>query len=179
MNANPGLADRMREGTLSTDQADVIADAAKDTDGAAACDETLIDEIEKTTPEQGKKKTQDWVTKRKSNAELETEQQKQHRLRKCEVIYGTRKGELSKIIIEGPRRSIEPMAKAILGTADDGYQADGGREKSRDEHPRTHGQRMFDAAHQLLTRPDDQHRQQQRQRKKAAKRKRARPPYST
>ena len=36
VNANLGLADRMREGTLSTDQADVIADAAKDTDGAAA-----------------------------------------------------------------------------------------------------------------------------------------------
>ena len=98
-------------------------------------DDELIDEIEKTTPEQGKKKTQDWVTKRKSDAELETEQQKQHRLRNCEVMYGNRKGELSKIIIEGPRRSIEPMAKAILGTADDGYQADGGREKPRRASP--------------------------------------------
>ena len=58
-NANPGLADRLAEGDLSSEQVDVIADAADETDGEAACDEELIDTVAGTSPEQGKKKARE------------------------------------------------------------------------------------------------------------------------
>ena len=64
-NANPGLADRMEDGTLSGEQADIIASAAAETDGEAACDEELIDTIAGTNPEQGKKKARDYINKRR------------------------------------------------------------------------------------------------------------------
>ena len=45
----------------AAEQADVIAAAADQTDGAAACDTDLIDRIAGTTPEQGKKKATKFV----------------------------------------------------------------------------------------------------------------------
>ncbi len=38
-NANPDIADRIAKGNLSAEQADIIATAADQTDGAAACDQ--------------------------------------------------------------------------------------------------------------------------------------------
>ncbi len=149
VNANPNIATKMRTGSLSTDQADVLADAASDTDGAAACDEELIESIEQSTPEQGRKKTNDWITKRKSNTEAETEHQRHHRLRN---VYRTRsRNGLHRLVIEADETSIDQMERKINAGADAEFEADGGRERSSSEHPRTHRQRRFDAVQKIFT----------------------------
>ena len=76
-NANPGLADKLADGTLSTEQVDIVAAAAEDTDGLAACDEELIDQVSAASPEQGKKKVRDWVNKRRDADAVQKRHDKQ------------------------------------------------------------------------------------------------------
>lgn len=151
-NANPGLADKLADGSLSTEQADVIADAAADTDGEAACDEELIDDISATSPEQGKKKAKSYVNKRRNNNDIQTTHNQQRRRRDV-YRYRTKDGD-HVLAIQGDETSIDEIERHINTGADAEYQADGGRDLPGSKHPRSHSQRRFDAAHKLLTNPN-------------------------
>ena len=148
-NANPALADRLENGTMSTEQADIVASAAEDTDGAAACDDELIDAIASTNPEQGKKKAREYVNKRTRASDLQKRYDRQHRRR------GVYKHRLpngnSALTMHGPDEEIDELERAIHAGSNAEYQADGGRDVPRSKHPRTHDQRNFDAAKKLLT----------------------------
>ena len=158
VNANPDLADKLATGTLSTEQADVIADAAAKTDGKAATDDTLIDKIANSTPEQGRKAANEYVN---SNSE-DTSQALHDRARRGRKVYKYRKPGTGRscLVFEGDDFSIDQAERVIRSDANHLYNQDGGRDLANDKHPRTDDQRRFDAGIALLTgkataQPDD------------------------
>ena len=148
-NANPGLADRLDDGTLSSEQADIIATAAEATDGEAACDEELIESISSTTPEQGKKKARDYVNSRTDADDVQKRHDRQHRRR---GVYRHRlENGNSALTIHGSDEHIDEIERRIHAESDCEYRSDGGRDVPHHKHPRTRDQRNFDAAHKIFT----------------------------
>lgn len=147
-NANPDIATKLQDGTLTTEQADIVAAAAADTDGEAACDEELIEDISSASPEQGKKKARKYVNKRKSGKDIQKEHDKQRRGRAV-FRYRTKDGG-HVLAYKGDKTSIDQMERKVDIEADVEYQDDGGRDVPHHKHPRTRDQRRFDAAHKLL-----------------------------
>ena len=149
-NANPGLADKMESGDLSAEQADVIAEAAAETDGAAACDEKLIADVAGTSPEQGRKKAKKFVNDRRDADDVQTKHDRQRR-RRGWYSHRLPNGDRA-ITFHGDDISVGQMEDSIFCQSDVEYHDDGGRDVPRDKHPRTGDQRGFDAAHKLITR---------------------------
>ena len=147
-NANPDIANRMSDGSLSTEQADVIASAAADTDGEAACDDALIDEVSATSPEQAKRKARKYVNERRSGNEVQTEHDRQTRNR-CVYRYRTAEGD-HVLAFQGSKASIDRMERRCNAQADREYRNDGGRDVPSSQHRRTNDQRRFDAAEKLI-----------------------------
>ena len=147
-NANPDIASKMKDGKLSTEQADTIADAAAETDGAAACDEELIDDIANASPEQGKKKARSYVNERRSGDEIQKKHDAQRR-RRTVYRYRTKDGD-HVLAFQGDKTTIDQMERKVNAGADSEYREDGGRDIPRHKHRRTHDQRRFDAAHKLI-----------------------------
>jgi len=148
-NANPTLATRMAQGNLSTEQVDVIADAAEQTGGDAAVDEDLIDDIAGTTPEQGKKKATTFINKRLTKAAVQSRHNRQRQQRgwfRHRLSNGN-----SALTFHGDDEAIDHMERCVRAQANHEYQTDGGRATPSHKHPRTADQRAFDAAHKLLT----------------------------
>jgi len=150
VNLNPALAGDMAEGSLGPEQVDEIARANEASDGAAATDLKLIGEIKASNPDDAKSIATTWVEDRRSKKEREDRYARQRRLRTVSR-FPTRNG-LEGILIEGDRESIDEMWKPISALAKKMYVNDGGRDVTAAKHPRTRQQRMFDAAHRLLTR---------------------------
>ena len=126
----------------------MLADAADESDGAAACDEELIEAVSKSTPEQGRRKAKRWVTKRKSADDVQRTHDRQHRNR---CVYRNRTGDgREQVIFEGPGHELDRMERRIGDGADREYRADGGRDVPRHKHPRTRDQRRYDAAKKLM-----------------------------
>ena len=149
-NANPDLADRLAKGDMSSEQVDVIADAADETDGAAACDEELIDTVANTNPEQGKKKAREYVNKRTDADDVQKRFDRQNRRR---GVYTHRLANGNKAItIHGPNEYIDEIEAGIHAGSDVEYNADGGRDIANRKHRRTRDQRNFDAARKIFTR---------------------------
>ena len=149
-NANPDLADRLAKGDMSSEQVDVIADAADETDGAAACDEELIDTVANTNPEQGKKKAREYVNKRTDADDVQKRFDRQNRRR---GVYTHRLANGNKAItIHGPNEYIDEIEADIHAGSDVEYRADGGRDVSNKEHRRTRDQRNFDSARKIFSR---------------------------
>lgn len=147
-NANPDIAVKMSTGQMSTEQADVLAKAAEDTDGAAACDTELIETIANTSPEQGAKKATEFVNKHRSADGVQTRHDRQRR-RRGWYRHRLHNGNAA-ITIHGDDESIDEMEKKISSDADAEYKADGGRDIPYGKHPRTTDQRGFDAAKKLF-----------------------------
>ena len=149
-NANPDLADRLAKGDMSSEQVDVIADAADETDGAAACDQDLIDTVANTNPEQGKKKAREYVNKRSDADDVQKRFDRQNRRR---GVYTHRLANGNKAItIHGPNEYIDEIEAGIHAGSDVEYRADGGRDVANRKHPRTRDQRNFDAARKIFSR---------------------------
>ena len=146
--ANPELATRLAMGDLSTEQVDIIATAAEVTDGAAACDATLIDEVAATTPEQGKKKATTFVNKHVEPADVQRRHDRQRR-RRGWYRHRTHNGN-SALTFHGDDEAIDDMERAVKAQAELEYRKDGGRSTADDAHARTRDQRCFDAAHALV-----------------------------
>ena len=152
-NANPDLADRLAKGDMSSEQVDVIADAADETDGAAACDEELIDTVSKTNPEQGKRKAREYVNKRRDASDVQKKFDRQNRRR---GVYTHRLANGNKAItIHGPDAHIDEIEAAIHAGSDVEYKSDGGRDVANSKHRRTHDQRNFDAVRKLFAQNSD------------------------
>lgn len=147
--ANPDLADRLAKGSMSTEQVDLIAAAAAETDGAAACDTDLIDQVAATTPEQGKKKTRKFVNDRRDADTVQSEHDKQRRRR---TTYRFRNSDGDHVLcLQGDKHSIDQVEASINAAADALYRKDGGRDRAKHDHPRTSDQRRFDAACAFFT----------------------------
>ena len=148
-NANPDIADKMESGEMSAEQADVVAEAAEATDGAAACDAELIESVAAASPEQGRKKAKKFVNDRRDADDVQTRHDRQARQRgwyRHRLSNGN-----SAITFHGTNEAVDDMERSLVEQADKEYEADGGRNVPRSKHPRTKDQRGFDAAHKLIT----------------------------
>ena len=139
---NPRLANDVEDGSVSEEQFDDLADADAKTDGAASKNPELMDDVRGSNADQSKDLIKAFVNNHNA-ADDETEHQRQRRLRKMSR-FSTKRGTEA-IMAEGDGATIDYIWDFIRSKAQDLYTADGGRDRPKDQHDRTHAQRMFDA----------------------------------
>ena len=148
---NPKLAKKMADGSLSSEKVDLLSEADEKTgdDGAAANDTELIDKLENANPDQGKAIIRDYIDTHQSQSQRNSRYEQQRRRRR--VWKEERRNGMSRLVIEGDDESVGQILAGIEKGADALYRADGGRDVPSHKHPRSNKQRLFDAAHDLLT----------------------------
>ncbi len=151
---NPELAKKMSDGDISTEQVDLLAEASDKTEGDAASDLELIEEITNSNPDQGKKVIRKYIDDHTSQSDRDARYAYQRKRRK---VYKSRGANgMPRLIIEGDDHSIDRMLHVLRRRADNLYRNDGGRDVPGSAHQRTHEQRLFDAAFEQITgNPDD------------------------
>ena len=140
---------RRPNGELSEEQLDVIADASAKTDGKAAVDNEFIDKIASVDPDQGETIKDDYLAERATARGTQTQHDRQRALRRA-LKYAAKKSGLDVISIESDGIAAKNMWDRITERARILYDADGGRDLPDSEHPRTHQQRLNDAAYELI-----------------------------
>ena len=146
---NPDLARALAGGELRLGGLDAIAEAAAESEGAAARDVELVERVKSAPPDQARPITRAWLDERTSPEEHEERYQRQRRLRKVSK-YPTRKG-LMAITAEADREHIEELWRVLTAESKRLFRLDGGRDLDPALHPRTRNQRLFDALHGLVT----------------------------
>ncbi len=149
---NPALTTKLTTGDLSTEKVDLIADASAKTDGAAAVDASLIDDVSNANPDQAKAIVRKFVDHHIDQGDRDSRYAWQRKRRK--VYRTTTPSGMSALVLEGDDQSIDAVLRAIRRRADRLYVTDGGRDVSVESHNRTHDQRMFDAAIGRVTAAD-------------------------
>ncbi len=145
---NPKLAKKLVDGDISTEQVDLIADASSKTDGLAAHDDELIDELSAINPDLGRAVAQKFVDDHMTPEERLSRYERQRKRRKA---YKRRSfNGMSQLILEADDESIDSMFRSLVKRGDSMYRADGGRDVPGSKHPRTNEQRLFDAAKEKL-----------------------------
>jgi hypothetical protein len=146
---NPKLVDDMNSGRLSSEQADTIADAASKSDGAAACDQGLIDAVAEAGVDAGRRIASDWLQQRADKDKTQSRHDRQHRLRRMSTYTDPHRGT-DVLKLEGTTSAIEELRARIELRERQLWEADGGRDLKPGEHRRTREQRLFDAAQDIL-----------------------------
>ena len=151
---NPDLVKDIASGELGPEQTDAIADASAKTDGDAARDDELIDEIKSSAPEDANKIARKWVDEHNDVDEGDSAEARRRRQRtKREVTRFDTEDGLAALLIKGDDESIDEMYAGLKAAAKKLWKQDGGRDVPASKQPRTRRQRMFDAAYASLTRP--------------------------
>ncbi len=151
---NPDLAKDIASGDLGPEQADAIAEAASKTDGDAARDDELIDEIKNSSPDDADKIARRWVNKHNDIDEGDSAEARRRRQRRNRDVsrFDTEDG-MAALLIKGDDESVDEMYAGLKALAKKLWKRDGGRDVPASKQPRTRPQRMFDAAYSSLTRP--------------------------
>ena len=151
---NPDLAKDIASGDLGPEQADAIAEASSKTDGDAARDDELIDEIKNSSPDDADKIARRWVNKHNDIDEGNSAEKRRRRQRRNREVgrFDTEHG-MAALLIKGDNESVDEMYAGLKAAAKKLWKRDGGRDVPASKQPRTRGQRMFDAAYSSLTRP--------------------------
>ncbi len=152
VNANPALAVDLATGELLPAGLDALADAADQSEGAAAHDAALIERIKSAPPDRARGIAKRWLDERTTPDEHERRYERQRRLRKV-TKYPLRNG-LMGITAEGDREAIDEIWSVLSAESKRLYRQDGGRDLPSDKHPRTRHQRLFDAFHAAVTTGD-------------------------
>ena len=145
---NPDLAKKLGDGDIGDEHLDALADAAAKSGGDAARDTDLIKELEDTKPDDAHKVTTKWLERREDDS-TQTRYDRQRNRRKATKGRSLTSGCFTIELHSTDEDGGEMWAK-INERANDMYIADGGRDVPDHEHPRTHQQRLFDAAYELI-----------------------------
>ncbi|NNE72561.1 MAG: hypothetical protein HKN26_02760 [Acidimicrobiales bacterium] len=140
---NPKLGDKLRDGSLTDEKLDAIADASDKSDGAAAEDERLIADIEDAPVDQAGDIVRKWLNNHEDPDKTETKHQKQRRLRGMKR-FETKDG-LEALLATGDKSSIDQIWNLLTQDADAAYRSAGGRDVPGSKHRTTHLQRLYDA----------------------------------
>lgn len=145
---NPKLAKKLVDGDISTEQIDLIADASSKTDGLAAHDDELIDEVSAINPDLGRAVARKFIDDHMTPEERLSRYERQRKRRKA---YKRRSfNGMSQLILEADDESIDSMFRSLVKRGDRMYREDGGRDVPGSKHPRTNEQRLFDAAKEKI-----------------------------
>ena len=157
---NPTLGAKLANDELSEEQLDLIAEASDKSNGDAATDSALIDEIAAADPDAGRAIKDDWLAKRATATGAQTEHDRQRALRRTQN-FTSKKSGLDATLLEGDGVTQRAIRDAIRDRSKLIFERDGGRDLPIGAHPRTHAQRHYDAAYELIcgvtTRPDGSH----------------------
>ena len=146
---NAALLDKLAEGELSPEQLDVIAETSAKTDGAAAVDGGFISAVAGVDPDQARVIADKFIADHADPDKVQSEHDRQRAMRAARKNKAGPNG-LDTIKLEGDAVSIAEMWGALLAKSNQLYENDGGRDVDLAKHRRTHDQRMFDAAHELI-----------------------------
>ncbi len=146
---NPKLADDMDSGRLTSEQADTIADAASKSDGAAACDQGLIDAVAEAGVDAGRRIASDWLQQRADKNKTQNNHDRQHRRRRMSTYTDPHRGT-DVLKLEGTTSAIEELRARIELRERQLWETDGGRDLKPTKHRRSREQRLFDAAQDIL-----------------------------
>jgi hypothetical protein len=146
---NPDLADDLAKGELGEEQLDAIAAASDASNGDAAVDQDLVDEVKAGSADEASKITSRWLEGRDDDNSTRSRYDRQRARRGVRFAYDPRSG-CESMTTKGDREAIEELKRTLEAAAEELYKADGGRDVPMSKHRRTHTQRMFDALHQLL-----------------------------
>ncbi len=149
VDVNPALANDVENGELGEEQLDAIAAASDKSDGDAANDAELIDEVKGAPADEAGKITSRWLERRDDENGTKSRYDRQRERRSVRFGYDPA-SRCESVTGVGDRETIDDMKKAVKARADELYRLDGGRDVPAGKHPRTHAQRMFDAFHQLI-----------------------------
>ena len=138
---NPELGAKLENGEISAEHVDVLADAERKTPGAAS-DKDLIAEVCGSNPDQARKKANRYHADKMSAAATKQRYERQRGLRG--VRKHTTKEGMPALTLQGDDASINEIWQQLGATANQMYQADGGRDRA--DHNRTNQHRLFDAA---------------------------------
>lgn len=144
----PQVADQLESGETSGEVIDLLAAANRQSEGAAIHDADFVERLVAAGPDLGRRVKARWVDDRAKKADVEAEYRRQHQQRTA-WRHRTEAG-LDAITVAGDTATIDQMWWRIQSGADAAYRGDGGRETTRARHPRSHQQRVFDAAAELL-----------------------------
>lgn len=148
-NSSGQLSDKLESGEMSEEQVDIIADADAKSEGEASKDQELIDAVGNADPDRGRTITDQWLADRKDKDGVESEHQRQRRLRRMNT-YLSKRHSLDVIAFEGDSVTQKLILEALKARADEIYRRDGGRDLGLGEHPRTRQQRDFDAFAEMI-----------------------------
>lgn len=151
--ANPALIDLLVSGELGTAHLDAIASAVAELGPEAASAPDLLASLANVSADQARGTARDWVHAQKSPDDIEDAERKRRRRRDMRTFTDA-DDDVSVLQLRGDRASIGEMKQAIQAAAKRLYERDGGRDRPASEHPRTYDQRLFDAAHGLITGAD-------------------------
>lgn len=146
---NPDLANEVERGELGNEQLDAIAHASEKSDGDAANDPELLDEVKNAPPEDASKICQRWLDRRDGDATA-SRHERQRARRGVWFGYHQPSG-CEQMTMRGDRETIGEVRSFLQRRASELYRSDGGRDLSVDQHPRTKTQRLYDAAVTSLT----------------------------
>jgi hypothetical protein len=152
VNENPDLADDLANEELGPEQLDAIATGSAKSNGDAARDPKLIERVKNSNPDDATTIVNEWVDGHTSPDQHETRRNRQRRTRKISRFMNKRGNDV--LHIEGDTESIDEIHENLRALSKKLYDRDGGRNVPGNKHVRTRDQRMFDAAHQLLTTPE-------------------------
>ncbi|MFT4597359.1 MAG: hypothetical protein ACI9TF_001607 [Paracrocinitomix sp.] len=156
---NASLGDKLADDELSEEQLDLIADASSKSNGAAAVDAALIEQISHADPDAGRSIKDDWLANRATAGGTQSEHERQRALRRTQS-FTSKKSGLDVTKVEGDGVSQQAIQDAIRARSKEIFQRDGGRDLGS-AHPRTRTQREYDATYELIcgvtTRPDGSH----------------------
>ena len=146
---NADLANDLASGELGSEQLDAIANAAEKSNGDAATDNSLIDEIKNSNADEAGRIASRWIERRNDDG-TKSRHERQREKRKVWFGYDPASG-CEAMNAHGDNESMSDIKRRVKELANELYLKDGGRDLPDDQHPRTHAQRMYDAFHQLVT----------------------------
>ena len=146
---NPTLGQDLANGELNPEGLDAIASVSEQSNGAAANDTELVEKVKAALPDQATRIASRWLDDHTTPDEHEKRYSRQRRLRNLTRSY-TRCG-LESITAEGDMEAIDEIWSILSTESKRLYRADGGRNLTPEQHPRTRHQRLFDAFHTAIT----------------------------
>ena len=146
---NADLAKKLADDEIGEEQLDLIADAAEKSNGEAATDQDLINNIAGANPDEGRRIKDDWLANRATKDGTQTEHDRQRALRRTQTFTSKKTG-LDATLLEGDGITQRAIRDAIRARSKEIFKRDGGRDLPNHLHPRTRAQREYDAAYELL-----------------------------
>ena len=146
---NAELAKKLADDEIGEEQLDLIAEASDKSDGEAATDQDLINNIAGADPDTGKRIKDDWLANRATKDGTQTEHNRQRALRRTQTFTSKKTG-LDATLLEGDGITQRKIRDAIRARSKEIFNRDGGRDLPNHLHPRTRAQREYDAAYELL-----------------------------